>query len=152
WKGGYNYDIKERLKTFLQTKHIKYRSFIKYCNYSRNDFRKFLILGQDVSRKSYILNKKSLRSIIKKTYLKHINKGQIKRSYPIILYNLGNCFRFYKKKELMFEFFERSGKLGFKKTIQAIYDKTMWITLSERSFLKVDEERFHKSLKYICEK
>ncbi|CAG8496913.1 9076_t:CDS:2, partial [Scutellospora calospora] len=118
WEGGYNYDIKQRLRTFLQR------------NFENN-------IG--ICRKSYNLCKKSLYSITKKKYSKHITKNQVKRSYPVILYHLGTCHEYFKKKGLMLNLFEKSAKLGFKKSIIEIERNTMGIYEKFK-----DEERFYK--------
>ena len=155
WRGGYNLDVKQRLRTFLQRNYITYTSFLKYCKYSRKDFRKFMIIENEIGicRKSYKLNKKSLHFIMKKKHPKYIKKNQIKRSYPIVLYHLGTCFKYFKKnrKEMMFKLLERSGKLGFKKSIVELYRKTISVDMFDRSNFKLDEEKFYKSLKFICE-
>ena len=101
WRGGYNLDVKQRLRTFLQRNYITYTSFLKYCKYSRKDFRKFMIINNNIGicKKSYKLSKKSLHSIIKKKYPKHVKKNQVKRSYPVVLYYLGTVLNISKETE-----------------------------------------------------
>ncbi|CAG8683079.1 10584_t:CDS:1, partial [Scutellospora calospora] len=48
WEGGYNYDVKQKLRTFLQRNCITYLSFLKYCKYSKKDFRKFMIVENNI--------------------------------------------------------------------------------------------------------
>ena len=51
----------------------------------------------------------------------------------------------------MFKLLEKSGKLGFKKSIVELYHKTILVDIFDRSNFKLNEEKFYKSLKFICE-
>ena len=158
WRGEYKSEYKPRIRRLLlrnrllRRNNITYKTFIKYCKYSRKDFRKFLIIANDlgICKKSFELLKKSYRMIIKKKYPKHVKKIHVKRSYPIILYALGYNFEYFKKdqEKFMFECFKKSGRLGFKKSIVGLERRLLDI---EIIYKERDEEKFYKCLKFICD-
>jgi hypothetical protein len=150
WQGLYPYDIKQNLQRFLRRKRISYKIFVKYCEYSRKDFRKFQIIVNEngISEKSYKLCKRSIRMIFKKRYSKYVKKFHVNQSYPIILYHLGSHFRYYNKDQNMLKYFKRSGKLGFKKSVTELKRNLIWPYHNNI----VDEEKFYKCLKFICDK